>query len=69
MAFLNVWKRATQRLKLYREFISRETEPWYCDDEFALLGLNTARVTHLRDGRIREWQIRKLEEHMGSVAP
>ena len=69
MAFLNVWKRATQRLKLFREFISNDPEPWYCDDEIAIMGLNTARVTHLRDGRIREWQVRKLEERMSVIKP
>lgn len=69
MAFLNVWKRATQRLKLFREFISNEPEPFYQDDELAVIGLNTARITHLRDGRIREWQIRRLEDRMKDVAP
>jgi 3',5'-cyclic AMP phosphodiesterase CpdA len=67
MAFLNPWKRATQRLRMFREFITNEPEPFFVDDEIAVLGLNTARVTHLRDGRIREWQIAKLEEKMGSV--
>ena len=69
MAFLNPWKRATQRLRMFREFITNDPEPFYADDEIAVLGLNTARVMHLRDGRIREWQIAKLEERMRSVAP
>ena len=67
MAFLNPWKRATQRLKMFRELITNDPEPFYVDDEIAVLGLNTARVTHLRDGRIREWQIAKLEEKMAAV--
>jgi 3',5'-cyclic AMP phosphodiesterase CpdA len=67
MAFLNPWKRATQRLKLFREFITNDPEPWYQDEEVAVLGLNTARITHLRNGRIREWQILKLEERMKQV--
>ena len=69
MAFLNVWKRATQRLRLYREFISNDPEPFYQDEEIAVIGLNTARITHLRDGRIREWQIIRLEERMAGLAP
>jgi hypothetical protein len=28
------------------------------------MGLNTARVTHLRDGRVHEWQVDHLEEVM-----
>jgi 3',5'-cyclic AMP phosphodiesterase CpdA len=67
MAFLNPWRRATQRLKLFREHITNDPEPFYADDEIAVVGLNTARVTHLRDGRIREWQIRRLEERMRDV--
>jgi 3',5'-cyclic AMP phosphodiesterase CpdA len=67
MAFLNPWKRATQRLRMFREFITNDPEPFYADGEIAVLGLNTARVTHLRDGRIREWQIAKLEGKMGGV--
>lgn len=69
MAFLNVWKRATQRLKLYRKYISNDPEPFYADDELAVVGLNTARVTHLRDGRIREWQILRLEQRMAEAVP
>lgn len=67
MAFLNPWKRATQRLRMFRQFITNDPEPFYVDDEIAVLGLNTARVTHLRDGRIREWQIARMEERMRSV--
>jgi 3',5'-cyclic AMP phosphodiesterase CpdA len=67
MAFLNVWKRATQRLRLFRIFISNDPEPFYADEEIAVIGLNTARITHLRDGRIREWQILRLEERMATV--
>jgi 3',5'-cyclic AMP phosphodiesterase CpdA len=69
MAFLNVWKRATQRLKLFREYITNDPEPFYMDDEIAVIGLNTARITHLRDGRIRAWQILRLEQRMAEVAP
>jgi 3',5'-cyclic AMP phosphodiesterase CpdA len=69
MAFLNPWKRATQRLKLFRELITNDPEPFYQDEEIAVLGLNTARITHLRNGRIREWQIVKLEERMKQVPP
>jgi 3',5'-cyclic AMP phosphodiesterase CpdA len=69
MAFLNPVRRVTQRLKLFRELVTADSEPFYCDDEIAVLGLNTARVSHLRDGRIRSWQIRHLEERMAAAAP
>ncbi|MDZ4799411.1 MAG: metallophosphoesterase, partial [Bryobacteraceae bacterium] len=68
MAFYNVWRRATQRLGLFRELVTDDPEPFYCDDEIAVLGLNTARVTHLRDGRIRGWQVRRMEERMSTAS-
>ncbi len=69
MAFLNIWRRATQRLKLFRELVTNAPEPFWCDSEIAILGLNTARVTHLRDGRIRSWQVRRMEERMAEAEP
>ncbi|MBC7928454.1 MAG: metallophosphoesterase [Bryobacteraceae bacterium] len=69
MSFYNLLRRATQRLKLFREMVTNDPEPFYCDSEIAVLGLNTARVTHLRDGRIRSWQMDRLEARMEAVDP
>jgi 3',5'-cyclic AMP phosphodiesterase CpdA len=69
MAFLNPVRRVTQRLRLYRRFITPDPLPFYSDPELAVLGLNTARVEHLRGGRIRHWQVDLLEERMASVPP
>jgi 3',5'-cyclic AMP phosphodiesterase CpdA len=69
MAFYNPLRRAAQRLKLFRELITNDPEPWLHDEEIAVLGLNTARVSHLRDGRIREWQVRRIEERMATLTP
>jgi 3',5'-cyclic AMP phosphodiesterase CpdA len=68
MAFLNPWRRVRQRLRLFREMVTQEVEPFYSDEEITVLGLNTARVTHLRNGRIRLWQIRHIEEKMRDAA-
>ncbi|MEJ7609151.1 MAG: metallophosphoesterase [Bryobacteraceae bacterium] len=67
MAFYNVWRRASQRLKLYKQYISDNMFPYYADADIAILGLNTARVTHLRDGRIRSIQVDLLEKTMQSA--
>jgi hypothetical protein len=56
-------------LKLFRIFISNDPEPFYADNELVVIGLNTARITHLRDGRIREWQVRHLEERTATISP
>lgn len=69
MAFLNPWRRATQRLKLYKQYITHDLQPFYADAEIAILGLSTARVSHLRAGRVREWQLDHLEEVMSIVEP
>jgi 3',5'-cyclic AMP phosphodiesterase CpdA len=68
MAFLNPVRRITQRLALFRKFISHNLEPFYHDGEVAIMGLNTARVTHLRHGRIRDWQIDILQERMSTIS-
>jgi 3',5'-cyclic AMP phosphodiesterase CpdA len=67
MPFLNPVRRVTDRLKLFRKYITDDREPFYIDDEIAVLGLNTARITHLRDGRIRSWQVERIEERFGSL--
>jgi 3',5'-cyclic AMP phosphodiesterase CpdA len=68
MPFLNPLRRFTRRLELFRRYITAEREPFYEDDEIAVLGLNTARVTHLRDGRIRSWQVERIEKRLGRVS-
>jgi 3',5'-cyclic AMP phosphodiesterase CpdA len=67
MAFLNPVRRVTQRLRLFRKYITADLQPFYADREIAILGLNTARVGHLRGGRIRNWQVDLLEERMAPV--
>jgi 3',5'-cyclic AMP phosphodiesterase CpdA len=69
MAFLNPVRRVTQRLRLFREIVTAVSEPFYSDDEIAVVGLNTARVSHLRDGRIRAWQVRHIEDKMAAALP
>jgi 3',5'-cyclic AMP phosphodiesterase CpdA len=67
MAFLNPVRRVTQRLRLFRKYITPDPVPFFVDDETAVLGLNTARIEHLRGGRIREWQVDLLVERMKTV--
>jgi 3',5'-cyclic AMP phosphodiesterase CpdA len=69
MSFYNPWRRAVQRLQLYKRLITHDMQPYYADREVSVLGLNTARVSHLRNGRIREWQVDKVEELLGVGEP
>lgn len=67
MAFLNPVRRVKQRLRLFRRYITPDPVPFFLDGEIGILGLNTARIEHLRGGRIREWQVDLLEERMETV--
>jgi 3',5'-cyclic AMP phosphodiesterase CpdA len=69
MAFLNPWRRVTQRLMLYKQYITSDLQPHYSDAEVTIAGLNTARVSNLRSGRIREWQVDHIEEVMSRADP
>ena len=69
MAFLNPWRRVTQRLSLYKQYITNDLQPHYSDAEMTIVGLNTARVAHLRDGRVREWQVDHMEQLMSVSEP
>ncbi len=69
LAFYNPLRRALQRLRYYKRYITSNLQPWHFDAEVAILGLNTSRVRHLRDGRIRHWQVDVLEEQMAKAAP
>lgn len=69
MAFLNPWRRVMQRLSLYKKYITHNLQPQYSDAEVMIMGLNTARVAHLRDGRVREWQVDHMEQAMTIAEP
>jgi 3',5'-cyclic AMP phosphodiesterase CpdA len=53
----NVVARALWPLSRYRKYISDDPEPFYADDEIAVLGVNTARSLTLKNGRINREQI------------
>lgn len=69
MSFFNPYRRVTQRLRFYEEYITRDLAPFYRDDEIAVLGLNTARVSRVRGGRIRLPQIDLLETRFQDLPP
>jgi 3',5'-cyclic AMP phosphodiesterase CpdA len=64
LPFRNILRRFTVGLDLYREHINPILEPFYLDDEIAILGINTARARLLRGGRISEQQIRAVEQRL-----
>jgi 3',5'-cyclic AMP phosphodiesterase CpdA len=67
MPFTNVWRRFSVGLGYYREFITDDLAPTYRDDEIAILGVNTARRSKFRGGRISEVQIRAVEDWLAEI--
>jgi 3',5'-cyclic AMP phosphodiesterase CpdA len=53
----NVLARALKPLRNYQLYISKELEPFYCDDEIAIVGINTARSLTFKGGRISRQQV------------
>ena len=60
----NVAARFLQPLRNYRRHITHDLRPFYCDDEIAVLGVNTARSLTIKDGRINEDQIAWMSERL-----
>lgn len=63
----NVLARFFQPLRNYQKHITSDLEPFYSDEEVAILGLNTARSLTIKDGRISEQQIATIERRMGGI--
>lgn len=66
-------ERFTDPFGRWRHFINPQTEPVWCDERLAVVGLNTARRIMLHwnwsHGRVRRVQLRRLEERLGALAP
>ena len=60
----NVFARFLQPLDKYKEHITDDLEPFYGDEEVAILGINTARSLTVKDGRINEAQIAAIRERL-----
>ncbi len=60
----NVFDRFLQPLEDYQEYITDDMEPFYSDDEIAVLGINTARSFVIKGGRINEMQVARIRDRM-----
>lgn len=65
--FYNVLGRFFGPLANYQRFISEQLEPFYLDEEIAVLGLNTARSLTFKNGRISGDQIGRIRERFCAV--
>jgi 3',5'-cyclic AMP phosphodiesterase CpdA len=48
----------------YKRHISADLEPFYVDEEIAVLGLNTARSLTFKGGRINERQLARIQQRL-----
>ncbi len=60
----NVFDRFVSPLEKYKKFITNDLEPFYRDEEIAVIGINTARSLTIKDGRINERQIASIQEKL-----
>lgn len=63
----DVARRFLAPLKRFRRYIGPVVDPFYVDDEVAILGINTARSFTWKDGRISDEQIARIQETFRNV--
>jgi 3',5'-cyclic AMP phosphodiesterase CpdA len=63
----NLFSRFLHKLDRYRCFISTDLEPFHCDSEMAVLGVNTARSFTWKNGRINRQQLEKVRARFANV--
>ncbi len=60
----NVFFRFLRPLDKYRRYITEDLQPFYSDDEIAVLGINTARSLTVKGGRINEDQVTQMRNKL-----
>ncbi len=68
ISLYNVWRRFFRPLSRFDTLMRTEPETDNSDDEVTIIGVNTARSLTIKDGRMSERQIRRVEELL-RVAP
>lgn len=64
----NVLHRFTRPLSRYRHYITTDMHPFYHDGEIAVAGVNTARATTFKEGRISVAEIDRVRKQFDSVS-
>lgn len=63
----NLFSRFVRSLDRYRRYITDDLAPFYCDDEIAVAGVNTARALTWKSGRINRAQLAALQRQFTAV--
>ncbi|MBA2589015.1 MAG: metallophosphoesterase [Alphaproteobacteria bacterium] len=64
----DIFRRWWSPLKRYRKYISDDLEPFFADEEIAVLGVNTARSFTFKNGRINAIQVANSCNRLGKGA-
>ena len=65
----HLFDRALRPLTKYREYISADLQPYYSDEEIAVLGINTARSLVHKAGRINRRQVENACARFKELSP
>jgi 3',5'-cyclic AMP phosphodiesterase CpdA len=57
LPFYNLWRRFTERLDKYRQFITDDLQPAFIDDELAIVGADSAHLYPVKGGKITDSQL------------
>src|SRR5882672_6595530 len=60
----NPFTRFLQPLEKYQRFITTDLQPYYADDEIAVVGVNTARSFTIKSGRVSRSQIEWMRDKL-----
>lgn len=63
----NVYDRFANPLEKYKKYITDDLQPFYCDTEIAVLGINTARALTIKGGRINGKQVAGIQQKMDGL--
>jgi 3',5'-cyclic AMP phosphodiesterase CpdA len=60
----NPFTRFLQPLEKYQRFVTNDLQPFYADDEIAIVGVNTARSFTIKSGRVNRSQIEWMRDKL-----
>lgn len=63
----NIFARFFNPLEKYKRYIAEDLQPFYMDEEIAVVGVNTARSLTIKDGRINKEQVAGIRDKMCSL--
>ena len=63
----NIFHRFLRPLQKYQRYITHDLEPFFSDDEIAVIGINTARSLTVKGGRVNEFQLHRVGQRLNGL--